>query len=552
MAKVMKKSVAFVLALIMAVAFMPMLPGGEASALSPDFIEVTPETTINVGTSDTKYYYIEAQNLYLKNLNNAIVIECIQTGGTPKVTQVDESKNQIGTEHDAWQTWKMEPIKVAIGSNVYFKITGGLGAKFIIHEYPWFANTDPQNPREILDNTEVKNFDFMRAEETASSYGNRYYTLTATEKAKYRIEASNVGVDVTEATDKKTTIEAGGKYDFILNKGKTLFIALKSNFKEGEVIIYRDIFNYMKTMQFEKTSYSVLAGKTATMKLNFTNLDSNKKNESTIVSKGLYNSDGDPVASVTQEDINTYTTSYDRPGVYTVKVKNSEGKTATTKLTIRPAKPIVSGYTATGTASSSKISIYDTHASGIDGFAVYLKSGSTYKYKGLTSYSNGYNTFNIKNLKANQTYYVKVKAYKKIGTEKAYSSYSDAMKIITAPSKKPYIKSSKALKTTYYKGTSTYHKGYWDAGGVWHKGYYIKTPAHSIASVQLYFASIKGATSYTSTYGALTKKRVGISVSGKAKAGKKRLRIRAVKKSGRAIAYGPWSSYKYVKIKAAR
>ncbi len=564
-----RRLLAVMLAVCVSMAFMPMLPGGQASAVT--FIDVQDNSSaemagnpgsgnaFSLSTSSAQYIRFTPED-WPKTTRSEVFLTAISCGGTPKVVQVDSSGNEIpgAAVHDMWGGHTMEPIVITRNEMydpypyVYFKITGGLGSKFSISSYPFYYNQSKDRASEILDDTSVKGFNVLKERETGNSDGTLWYKLTALEKAKYRISTTAKKYYYCIGNGDAVYVPDGSEKTVTVSKGQTLYIEIVADKKKCDILtIERDIFNRMTSMKFNASTYNVPEGTSKTISLNYAKLDPNKSLESTIVS---FDSGGG--CKLTKGTVGQTSTSFTltgkNPGKYTIQAKNSEGVTATAVVNVVPKKMIVAGASSEGTWKSSVITFGSQI--GAKKYAIYLRNSSgQYVYKGMATT----NKYNVTGLKANKTYYVKI-APVASGTFKgsAYNIYgpqSDAIKIITAPAKAPVIKKAKATGTKYHKATRTYHSGRWDAGGVWHSGYYTKNPAYSSAAVKVTYTKVKGATSYASNGMSFKKNIAGYTIAGKVKAGKKvKVKVRAVKKSGSSIAYGPWSKAKTVKLKKAK
>lgn len=566
MKSIMKRVLTCMLALALVLAFMPAMPGGQASAVS--FIDVSDEEEFTVNTSSPVYYRFDASE-WPKTTREGVFFKAISCGGSPKVTQVDKTGYPIGNSNDMWGGRVLNPIVVQRADfydgtefdYVYFKIEGGLGSKFKIYTYPYAYNQDKSNAAEISDNTGIRDFGYLGYRDS-SSYGTLWYKLNAKEKAKYRIH-SNIKYYYMVDDEDATYVSDAADKTVTLEKGQTLYIEQCP--KDGDssyLELSRDIFNRMTSFSWDKGTYSITEGSSTTATLKYDRLDTSRDLESTIVAYEEFNvGDGGSLSYASGCELElqskdnskaTFSLKGLTPGKYLILAKNSEGLMPQAQVEVKPKKMNVKGASSEGTHKSSKVH-WGTQT-GASKYAVYLKnSKGTYVKKGTTTK----NDYNITGLSANKTYYVKI-APVKTGSFNG-SSYSiegaksDAIKIVTAPSKAPKITSAKATGTKYHKATKTWHPGHWDAGNVWHDGYYTTTSAYSTAAVKVKHKKVSGATSYASNGISFSKGIAGYKISGKVKAGKKQtVKIRAVKKSGSSVAYGPWSKSKTVKLKGAK
>lgn len=579
MKQLIRKTLTYLTVLVMMMLFTPVLPGGEVSAVT--FIDVQDNNVcesadapgegnaFTITTSSDQYVRFDAEE-WLKTTRVGVFFTAVSCGGTPRVTQVDENGNEIGSSNDMWAGRTLDPIVVTKADiydsteypYVYFKISGGLNSRFSISSYPYAYNQTKDTAAELADNTEITGFNNMTWRDSNCSYGTLWYKLTAEEKAKYRIHSPvryYYGIDdenvslVPDASDTTVT----------LDKGKTLYIEIIADRKKNITMeISREVFNRMTSMEFDKSPYNIVEGDSTTVTLNYERLDPGRPLESDIVAYDEFSvgdggvlsyASGCELALKSRDDSKAvFDLKGINPGRYLIMAKNSEGLMPQAIVNVMPKKMNVKGASSEGTHKSSKVH-WGTQI-GVGKYVVYLKaSDGNYIKKGTA----GSNDYNIKGLSANKTYYVKI-APVKTGSfnGSAYSiegAMSDPVKIVTAPSKAPKIKSAKATGTKYHKAVKTWHAGHYDAGYVWHPGYYTTSPAYSSAAVKVNHTKVKGASSYTSNGISFSKGTAGYKLSGKIKAGKKQsVKIRAVKKSGSSIAYGPWSKAKVVKLKAAK
>lgn len=536
--------------------FLPALTGSEANAVS--FTDVNDGVEFNVGTSSDQYYRYEPDD-WPKTYREIVFITAVSTGGTPKVTLVDSNGNSLGSSNDMWGGRRIQLGAPVVRQEiynpfdyVYFKISGGLGSKFRVNSYPYWYNQEKSSASEIADKPEVRDFADIAERDTGCSYGTLWYRLKAEEKAKYRISTTVKSYYYCIDNEKAVYVPDSATKTVTVNKGSTLYIELMADEENADTLkISRDIFNRMTTMKLDASTYSLTEGKSKTITLKYSKLDANRPLESTIVSSSV-GGDCKLVKESVGETSAKYTLSGKNPGKFKITVTNSEGLKATAVVNVVPKKMNVAGASSEGTHKSSKVH-WGTQI-GASKYAVYLKNSSgKYVKKGTTAGTD----YNIKGLKANKTYYVKLAAVKTgeyNGTSYSIEgALSDPIKIVTAPSKKPVIRKATSTGTKYHRATSRYQVGHWDAGGVWHKGYYITTPAHSTAAVKVKHSKVKGASSYVSNGISFSKGIAGYSIGGKVSAGKKQtVKIRAVRKSGTSIAYGPWSKAKTVRLKGAK
>lgn len=94
-----------------------------------------------------------------------------------------------------------------------------------------------------------------------------------------------------------------------------------------------------------------------------------------------------------------------------------------------PAKPSVSLTKRTKTTAAIKIK----KKGKVSGYQVYMKSSKSGKYQLIMGMKTS--TYTIKKLKANKTYYVKVRAFRTRGYHITFGKYSSVLKI--KPYKKP-------------------------------------------------------------------------------------------------------------------
>ena len=207
--------------------------------------------------------------------------------------------------------------------------------------------------------------------------------------------------------------------------------------------------------------------------------------------------------------IKEYCNQFDYSGTYTIRLNF--------KITVN--KP---SYLKVKTTGSTSFALYWSKVSGVSGYQLQQKSGSSYKTVADTKNT----AFTVKSLKPATTYSFRVRSYKTVGGQKYYSSWT-SLTAVTRPG-------TVSIKTPT---TNTKHQitAKWSAlSGV--SGYEVQFSRYKNFSSSVTTKSVSG--KYTSyTLGGFTKGRVYY------------IRVRAYKTVNNARLYGSWSSVKSIKCK---
>ncbi len=593
----MKRVAAAALALITAFAFMPVLPGGQASAATAEKIGEYSFTGTAWG-DDTVYASYTNKNtavqynifnlsydstIYLK-VKEPVDYSLYIFDSLEKLNSAASAGTMTNAGYVASYSQKSTGYEFELKAGTYYFASyrpTGLNGTSIKYDVYWTASER---------NTSMKAADSVSCDfsktATASdptihdvncgmdgcgSGGTLYWKFTVTDKAYYKLQGYDESytyrpVDSTtkyydmKILDSKGNVVKAYTSDPIkkeqqgyvaLDKG-TYYIASQAGAFAYSYGMILSCYDFREITSFSVANVSGYAGDKLTLKLTASPSDF----ESTFNVNGTKFGKGQ-----------TVTFQYARPGKYSFPVKTSEGLSKTVSITIKPVKLALGGARSQGTwksttlywpSSTRSVSIgskYYPNEPNANFYRVYMYKGGKYVRVWQGAAKSGVNqSATITGLAGNKTYSFKIAACWKCSDGTVIEgAQSDVLKAVTAPAKAPVIKKAKATGTKYHKATKTYHSGRWDAGGVWHSGYYTKNPAYSSAAVKVTYTKVKGATSYTSNGVSFKKNIAGYTIAGKVKAGKKvKVKVRTVKKSGSSIAYGPWSKAKTVKLKKAR
>lgn len=240
-------------------------------------------------------------------------------------------------------------------------------------------------------------------------------------------------------------------------------------------------------------------------------------------------------------------------GTYTGTITTSEGITKTITVLVKPNPTKVSAATSM-TSSKKKASVVLDWTGDGNYYKIYEKSGNDYKVVKETTATKV-----TLSKTPGKTYNYKIESCYKAGGQIVCSSMGDGVDVITAPFKKPTIKSAKQSGNTKYTKPYTETEKHWNG-----KYYYYETHKRgnsSSATVKIKYTNVKGAKGYESNkgntgflnnIGIVSKNKLLFGYSGKIKAKTEKIKIRGVWVKGNSVAYGPWSKVKKVKIKKAK
>lgn len=222
-----------------------------------------------------------------------------------------------------------------------------------------------------------------------------------------------------------------------------------------------------------------------------------------------YNSVDVSLKSGTYFLIKEYCNQFDYSGTYTIRFNYN----------ITVSRPSALKVKTTG---STGFALYWSKVSGVSGYQLQQKSGSSYKTIADTKNTS----FTVKNLKPATGYSFRVRSYKTVGGQKYYSSWT-SLTAVTRPG-------TVSIKTPT---TNTKHQitAKWSAlSGA--SGYEVQFCRYKDFSSSVTTKSVSG--KYTSyTFGRFTKGRVYY------------VRVRAYKTVNNARLYGSWSAVKSIKCK---
>lgn len=128
-------------------------------------------------------------------------------------------------------------------------------------------------------------------------------------------------------------------------------------------------------------------------------------------------------ADVDESDVYaTYSAAYDLAKAYDKVMDVLDENVKTVKVVKAPGKGKITKITRAKNNKSVKLSL--KKLSGAKGYEVKYSTGTKFSKKTTKTIYTAKTTFNIKNLKKNKKYYVKVRAYVKNGTSKKYGAWS--------------------------------------------------------------------------------------------------------------------------------
>lgn len=377
------------------------------------------------------------------------------------------------------------------------------------------------------------------------------YGAFSTASSTYRInfyKSSNT-------SDPIASFDSDKAYDFIaLDKG-TYYVAVNCRAFSFDYGLYMQTYDFKEIKTLTCTTLTGTAGQKLTFKYSASPADF----ESYILFGGTEIYAGQTVSF-----------QYPTPGTYKLTIKTSEGLTAPLTVKITPNKMNYKYVKSVGTHNSTTIQWNTPQWSGDIGGNYYPNMANAnyyriYQYKGgkyvrVWSGAAGagniaaVNKAKISKLAANKTYSFRIAAcWKNSDGTILEGPKSTTFKAVTAPSRKPKLKKATGVKTKYTP--KKVYPGYWDSAWVWHDR--VTISAYSMATVKYSIGKVSGASGYQAY---ANKQSVNISNSkatfkygGKLKAKTVKTRIRSVKKNKtyNSVAYGPWTSYKSVKLKRA-
>lgn len=133
-------------------------------------------------------------------------------------------------------------------------------------------------------------------------------------------------------------------------------------------------------------------------------------------------------ADVDESDVYaTYSAAYDLAKAYDKVMDVLDENVKTVKVVKAPGKGKITKITRAKNNKSVKLSL--KKLSGAKGYEVKYSTGTKFSKKTTKTIYTAKTTFNIKNLKKNKKYYVKVRAYVKNGTSKKYGAWSAVKRI---------------------------------------------------------------------------------------------------------------------------
>ncbi|MCQ4638162.1 Ig-like domain-containing protein [Anaerovorax odorimutans] len=218
------------------------------------------------------------------------------------------------------------------------------------------------------------------------------------------------------SSDDKIAAVKDGKVTGV-KPGKAVITAKTTNGKEAvcTVTVKAKPIVLPTGITLSKSSVSVAAGKSVTVTAAV--LPANATNKAVS-----WTSSNRSIATVSNGKITAK-----KPGRTTVTATAANGKSAKITVTVQPKK-VASLKVKTGKRKMTVSWKKDTKSSGYQ--LTYARNKSFKKAKkNVTISKNKTNKKVIKRLKSRKTYYVKVRAYKKIGSKKVYGAYSSVKKV---------------------------------------------------------------------------------------------------------------------------
>ncbi|MGN1195941.1 MAG: fibronectin type III domain-containing protein, partial [Acutalibacteraceae bacterium] len=201
---------------------------------------------------------------------------------------------------------------------------------------------------------------------------------------------------------------------------------------------------------------------------------------------------------------------FDYSGTYTIRFNY--------KITV--TKP---SYLKVKTTGSTSLKLYWSKVSGVSGYQLQQKSGSSYKTIANTKSIE----FTVKNLKPASSYSFRLRAYKTVGGQKYYSSWVS----LTAVTKPGTVSIKTPTTNTKHQLTAKWSA----ASGV--SGYQVQFCRYKNFSSSVTTKTLSGSKYTSYTLGGFTKGRVYY------------IRVRAYKTVNNTRYYGNWSAVKSITCK---